>query len=226
MKIEMTSKIIDITPAIRERIESRFEKLERLQVPLITPHVIISKERLMYIVEATAGIPNGKLFAQAEHEDLYAAITDLGQKLERQLNRHIEKPLARRAAVVGKDVPEVDEADAKSRLSHQLHKKAGHPAFLHLVPVPLASSQPAQARIHSARQIIQQRQHEQGILVSWLGSQLALPAFPPKRREIVIHRGIQRRCPVDQRRGSQRQPEPHIGHATPLLQTLVERTGV
>lgn len=65
MKIEMTSKIIDITPAIRERIESRFEKLERLQVPLITPHVIISKERLMYIVEATAGIPNGKLFAQA-----------------------------------------------------------------------------------------------------------------------------------------------------------------
>lgn len=112
MKIEMTSKIIDITPTIRERIESRFEKLERLQVPLITPHVIISKERLMYIVEATAGIPNGKLFAQAEHEDLYAAITDLGQKLERQLNRHIEKPLARRAAVAGKDVPEVDEADA------------------------------------------------------------------------------------------------------------------
>ena len=112
MKIEMTSKIIDITPAIRERIESRFEKLERLQVPLITPHVIISKERLMYIVEATAGIPNGKLFEQAEHEDLYAAITDLGQKLERQLNRHIEKPLARRAAVLGNDVPEVDEADA------------------------------------------------------------------------------------------------------------------
>ncbi|OSM53805.1 cold-shock protein, partial [Aeromonas salmonicida subsp. salmonicida] len=33
MKIEITSKIIDITPAIRERIESRFEKLERLQVP-------------------------------------------------------------------------------------------------------------------------------------------------------------------------------------------------
>ena len=103
MKIEMTSKIIDITPAIRERIESRFEKLERLQVPLITPHVIISKERLMYIVEATIGIPNGKLFAQAEHEDLYAAITDLGQKLERQLNRHTEKPIARRAA--GKEAP-------------------------------------------------------------------------------------------------------------------------
>ncbi|MNF43950.1 Ribosome-associated inhibitor A [compost metagenome] len=66
----------------------------------------------MYIVEATAGIPNGKLFAQAEHEDLYAAITDLGQKLERQLTRHIEKPIARRGAAVVKEVPQPDEADA------------------------------------------------------------------------------------------------------------------
>ncbi|MFE8711322.1 ribosome hibernation-promoting factor, HPF/YfiA family [Aeromonas allosaccharophila] len=112
MKIEITSKIIDITPAIRERIESRFEKLERLQVPLITPHVIVSKERLMFTVEASAGIPNGKLFAQAEHEDLYAAINELGQKLERQLNRHTEKPIARRTNAALKEQPQPDEADA------------------------------------------------------------------------------------------------------------------
>ncbi|MGL4717156.1 MAG: ribosome hibernation-promoting factor, HPF/YfiA family [Aeromonas sp.] len=112
MKIEITSKIIDITPAIRERIESRFEKLERLQVPLITPHVVVTKERLMFIIEASAGIPSGKLFAQAEHEDLYAAINELGQKLERQLNRHTEKPISRRATGVLKEQPQPDEADA------------------------------------------------------------------------------------------------------------------
>ena len=113
MKNENTSKIIEITPAIRERIESRFNKLERLQVPLITPHVIVSKERLMFNIEATAGIPNGKLFAQAEHEDLYAAINDLGQKLERQLNRHTEKPLARRAQSPLREQAEPQEADAE-----------------------------------------------------------------------------------------------------------------
>lgn len=112
MKIEITSKIIDITPSIRERIESRFEKLERLQVPLITPRVIVSKERLMFNVEASAGIPNGKLFAQAEHEDLYAAINELGQKLERQLNRHTEKPIARRTNAALKEQSQPDEADA------------------------------------------------------------------------------------------------------------------
>ena len=97
MSITITSTVIDISPAIRERIESRFEKLSRRQVALITPHVIIQKEGQNYLVEATAGIPNDTLFAQAESENLYAAIKDLGQKLERQLNRYADKPLAQRA---------------------------------------------------------------------------------------------------------------------------------
>ncbi|MEZ7862556.1 MAG: ribosome-associated translation inhibitor RaiA [Aeromonadaceae bacterium] len=103
MIIDITSKAIDITPTIRERIESRFAKLERLQVPLITPQVIVIKEGLAFIVEAKIGIPNGQLFAQAEHEDLYAAVTLLGQKLERQLNRHLAKPVAHRGTRSGKE---------------------------------------------------------------------------------------------------------------------------
>lgn len=41
-------------------------------------------------------IPFGKLFAEAEHSDLYAAINALEQKLERQIIRHIHRPDARR----------------------------------------------------------------------------------------------------------------------------------
>ncbi|PJG57581.1 ribosome hibernation-promoting factor, HPF/YfiA family [Aeromonas cavernicola] len=111
MRIEITSKIIDITPTIRERIESRFDKLERLQVPLITPHVIVSKEKLTFMIEASVSIPNGKLFAQAEHEDMYAAINELGQKLERQLNRYTAKPLARRANAAHKEHLQLDESE-------------------------------------------------------------------------------------------------------------------
>lgn len=97
MSITITSTVIDISPAIRERIESRFEKLSRRQVDLITPHVIINKEGLKYQVEATAGVRHDTLFAKAEDDNLYAAIKDLGQKLERQLNRYADKPLAQRA---------------------------------------------------------------------------------------------------------------------------------
>ena len=97
MSITITSTVIDISPAIRERIESRFEKLSRRQVDLIAPHVIINKEGLKYQIEATAGVRHDTLFAKAEDDNLYAAIKDLGQKLERQLNRYADKPLAQRA---------------------------------------------------------------------------------------------------------------------------------
>jgi len=109
MKIEITSKIISVTDPIRERIASRFAKLERLQVPLINPHVIITKEPKGVKIEATAGVPNGSLFAQADHEDLYAAINLLGQKLERQLNKHQGKPLAQRTRVHAESLTIMEE---------------------------------------------------------------------------------------------------------------------
>ena len=112
MNVEITSKIIDITPAIRERIESRFDKLERLQVPLIKPHVTIGKEGQTFVVDATISIPSGTLFAQASHEDLYAAVTEVGQKLERQLNRHTDKPQAHRSVRSGKEQCRTDPVDA------------------------------------------------------------------------------------------------------------------
>ncbi len=96
MLIEITSKIIDVTPSIREYVASKFEKLERMQVPMISPHVYVGKEGEHYVIEAKIQIPFGKLFAEAEHEDLYAAINALEQKLERQIIRHIHRPDARR----------------------------------------------------------------------------------------------------------------------------------
>ena len=97
MLIEITSKIIDVTPSIRECVASKFEKLERMQVPMISPHVYIGKEGENYVIEAKIQIPFGKLFAEAEHENLYAAINILEQKIERQIVRHIHRPDARRS---------------------------------------------------------------------------------------------------------------------------------
>ena len=91
MKIEITSKHAEITEAMRERIESRFEKLERYTVDFIKSHVIITKEPKGFKIEANVTIPQNKLFAQAHDEDLYAAINDMGQKLQRQLNKITHK---------------------------------------------------------------------------------------------------------------------------------------
>jgi ribosome-associated inhibitor A len=103
MRIEITAKHIEITEALRSRIESRFDKLERLDIALINPHVILSQEKNLHQIEAAITVPNDKIFAKAEHEDMYAAINLLGQRLERQLNRYRNKPSAHRHSRNGKD---------------------------------------------------------------------------------------------------------------------------
>ena len=89
---------------MRTKVEERFEKLEKLQVPLIKPHCIITKEPKGVKIEGNIGVPNDKIFASAEHEDLYTAIGQLFQKMERQLNKYIHKSEAARAKNHGKDM--------------------------------------------------------------------------------------------------------------------------
>ena len=84
--LKITSKHLEVTAPIRERVESRFAKLERYDIQLINPHVIIIEEKPLFKIEATVKVPQGELFAQAKHENLYNAINAMGQKLEKQLN--------------------------------------------------------------------------------------------------------------------------------------------
>ncbi len=97
MVINITSKQMEITSAIRAHIEDRLQKLEKWQVHLINPHVILSKQPQVFVADATITTPNGNLIATAKHEDMYFAINELFYKLERQLNRLQHKGRARRA---------------------------------------------------------------------------------------------------------------------------------
>ncbi|MDX7985977.1 ribosome-associated translation inhibitor RaiA [Xenorhabdus sp. 12] len=97
MLVNITSKQMEITPAIRSHVEDRLNKLGKWQVNLINPHIVLSKEPQGFLVDATIGTPNGTLVASAKHEDMYAAINELLAKLERQLNKVQHKPEARRA---------------------------------------------------------------------------------------------------------------------------------
>ena len=133
MRIEITSKQITITDTMRAKVEERFEKLQKLQISLINPHFIITKEPKGVKIEGTIGVPNGKVFAHAEHDDLYVGINQLFSKIERQLNKHIHKDEANRAKNNGKDLcrngeisgeaieePEVEmESDAEIKLNKE-----------------------------------------------------------------------------------------------------------
>lgn len=97
MTLNIASKQMDITPAIRAHIEDRLAKLEKWQTQLINPHFVLSKVPQGFAVEASIGTPHGNLFASAEADDMYKAISSVEEKLERQLNKLQHKGESRRA---------------------------------------------------------------------------------------------------------------------------------
>lgn len=62
----------------------------------------------IFIADATINTPNGHLVASAKHEDMYTAINELINKLERQLNKVQHKGEARRATASVKDASFVE----------------------------------------------------------------------------------------------------------------------
>ena len=91
MRINLTGHHMDITASLRNFVESKFERLERHFDNMTNIHVILAVEKDRQIAEATIKVNRGRLFAEAKHEDMYAAIDDLVDKLDRQVKKHKEK---------------------------------------------------------------------------------------------------------------------------------------
>jgi putative sigma-54 modulation protein len=91
MQINLTGHHVDVTPALRSYVETKFERVERLSSQVTGIHVVLGVEKLRQKAEATVHVAGGNLFADAEHDDMYAAIDALIDKVDRQLRRHKEK---------------------------------------------------------------------------------------------------------------------------------------
>ncbi|OCG15709.1 ribosomal subunit interface protein [Gilliamella sp. Fer1-1] len=103
MALNITSKQMDITPAMRSYLEEKYTKLDKWRAQLINPHFILCKEPDGFVVDATIITKGTPLVASAKHIDMYAAINDLIEKLEKQLNKLQHKGEARRATSSIKD---------------------------------------------------------------------------------------------------------------------------
>jgi len=91
MQINLTGHHIEITDALRDYVHSKFAKLERHFDNINNVHVVLNVEKLQQIAEATLHLNGGEVFATSQHQDMYAAIDTLIDKLDRQVLKHKEK---------------------------------------------------------------------------------------------------------------------------------------
>ena len=91
MKINLTGHHVELTDPLREYVNSKMERLERHFDNVTGTHVVLSVEKLRHKAEATMHISGSNIFADAEQENMYAAIDSLVDKLDRQVKKHKEK---------------------------------------------------------------------------------------------------------------------------------------
>lgn len=91
MQITVSGHHVDVTPALRDYVNSKLSRLQRHFDNITTTAVTLTVDKLVQKAEATVHVAGADLFATSESDDMYAAIDALADKLDRQLIKHKEK---------------------------------------------------------------------------------------------------------------------------------------
>lgn len=91
MRIETHGQQMDVTPALRDYVESKFARLGRHFEQPLEINTQLGLDKPEHRAEATINISGRTLHADANAIDMYAAIDLLADKLDRLLMKHKEK---------------------------------------------------------------------------------------------------------------------------------------
>ena len=91
MNLNITGHHIEVTPAIREYVTGKLDRVLRHFDQVTSSHIILSVEKLQQKAEVTLHVKGKDIFADAIDGDLYAAIDLVADKLDRQVVKHKEK---------------------------------------------------------------------------------------------------------------------------------------
>lgn len=96
MNMTISGHHLEVTPALHNYVVSKLERVMRHFDQVVDVRVLLSvkssreKERRQ-TAECNIHVPGSDLFAQSASEDLYAAVDDLVDKLDRQVVKHKSK---------------------------------------------------------------------------------------------------------------------------------------
>jgi putative sigma-54 modulation protein len=96
MQVIITGHHLEVTESLKAHVDAKFAKLARHFDNVTDVHVILTVEKLVQKAEATLQLSGAKLFAEDHQEDMYVAIDNMVDKLDRQITKHKEKTTSHR----------------------------------------------------------------------------------------------------------------------------------
>ena len=91
MNLHISGHHVDVTPAMRDYVTSKFTRITRHFDHVIDVNVILSVDKLKHKVEANVHLSGKDIFVECADANMYAAIDALVDKLDRQILKHKEK---------------------------------------------------------------------------------------------------------------------------------------
>jgi len=91
MQPNITGHHVEITPALRTFINDKMQRISRHFDHVISLNVVLTVEKYRNEAEATLHTAGKSLFATASNDDMYAAIDELVDKLDKQVRRHKDR---------------------------------------------------------------------------------------------------------------------------------------
>jgi putative sigma-54 modulation protein len=94
MNLSISGHHLVVTPALREYVTTKLERIRHHFDQVIDVNVILSVDKLVQKAEVTLHVAGKDIFAERSDADLYAAIDSLVDKLDRQVIKYKQKRFA------------------------------------------------------------------------------------------------------------------------------------
>lgn len=96
MNLTISGHHLEVTPALREYVVTKLDRVTRHFDQVVDVTVLLTVEKLKekdkrQKAEITVRVKGRDIFVEQSHEDLYAAIDQLMDKLDRQVMRHKDR---------------------------------------------------------------------------------------------------------------------------------------
>lgn len=117
MQVTVTSRKMEMTPALKTYAEQKLQKLTKHLERVLDAYVVLSVEKYRHKVEVTINANGFMIRGEEVTEDMYSAIDQVVDKLDAQIKKHkarlTSKGRQRRAERSVREIegPSVEEAD-------------------------------------------------------------------------------------------------------------------
>lgn len=89
--MKITGRHMEVTPALKRHIKSRFERLDRYDVPLDRLEIVLGVSKLQHTAEVVCSVGGKRLQAKTSTREMYATIDQLVDRLDAQIRKFKER---------------------------------------------------------------------------------------------------------------------------------------